>query len=123
MVGKLCFLALFLGFARGQSQAERALPGGSPSLEPRPVIAPGIPASPLPKEPRISMDVQEADIHSVLRFLSTTARLNIVADERVTGTVTLRLEEVPFDDAFRALLLTQGLVYGDLGGVIWVAPR
>ncbi len=117
MVPGLLFVALVFGFARGQS------PPPTPRAEPPAQVAPVSIAPTLPKEPRISMDVQGADIHSVLRFLSTTAQVNIVADERVSGTVTLRLEGVPFDDAFRALLLTQGLVYGNIGGVIWVAPR
>ena len=60
---------------------------------PRPLVSDAAP---------ISLDLQEADIHSVLRLISTTAGVNIVASDAVGGKVTVRLEDVPWDLALAA---------------------
>lgn len=77
----------------------------------------------LPPGPRVSLEFQEADIHSVLRFLSTASGVNIVASDEVKGTVTLRLIDVPYDEALTVILASKGLGYTLLGSVVSVGPR
>jgi type II secretory pathway component HofQ len=47
----------------------------------------------------IDLDLVRADLHDVLRLLADTARLDLVVGERVTGAVTLKLKQVPWDAA------------------------
>jgi type IV pilus assembly protein PilQ len=77
----------------------------------------------LPPGPRVSLEFQEADIHSVLRFLSTVSGVNIVAGDDVKGTVTVRLVDVPYADALTVILASKGLGYTLLGSVVTVGAR
>lgn len=63
----------------------------------------------LPKDP-VTLDFEEADIKDVLRVLSMKSGINIIYGPDVKGTVTLRLENVPFDKAFETILSLNGLV-------------
>jgi type IV pilus assembly protein PilQ len=47
----------------------------------------------------IDLDLVRADLHDVLRLLADTAKLGLVVGERVTGAVTLKLKQVPWDAA------------------------
>ncbi len=67
------------------------------------VLSPPVAAAP------ISLDLQDADIRSVLRLFADHADLNFVLDDSVKGTVTAHLEDVPWDQALAAILVTQGL--------------
>ena len=58
---------------------------------------------------RVNLDLVNADIHGVLRFFAQTSGLNIVAGDDVVGRVTVQLTDVPWDQAFQAVLLSQGL--------------
>ncbi|MBM4391506.1 MAG: type IV pilus secretin PilQ [Deltaproteobacteria bacterium] len=71
---------------------------------------------------RMSIDLQEADIHTVFRFIADTAELNIVASDDVTGTVTVRLKDVPWDQALAAVLQAKGMGAQRFGNIIRVAP-
>lgn len=71
---------------------------------------------------RINIDLVEADIHSVFRLISHVSRLNIVAGDDVTGSVTVRLENVPWDQALAAILQAKGLAAQRFGNIIRVAP-
>jgi type IV pilus assembly protein PilQ len=51
----------------------------------------------------IDLDLVRADLHDVLRLLADTAKLNLVVGERVTGAVTLKLKQVPWDAALCAI--------------------
>ena len=62
----------------------------------------------LPPGPRVSLEFQEADIHSVLRVLSTASGVNIVAGDDVKGTVTVRLIDVPYADALTVIQASEG---------------
>ena len=86
--------------------------------EVQPATAPVAPR--LPPGPRVSMEFQEADIHAVLRFLSTASGVNIIAGDDVKGTVTLRLIDVPYGDALQAVLASKGLGYTVMSGVVMV---
>ncbi len=70
---------------------------------------------------RMSIDLQGADIHAVFRFIADTADLNIVASDEVDGTVTVRLKDVPWDQALAAVLQAKGLAAQRFGNIIRVA--
>ena len=70
---------------------------------------------------RMSLDVQEAEIQTVLRSLSEFSGKNIVASKEVKGTVTLRLRNVPWRHALDILLRAQGLGMVEQGQTIVVS--
>ncbi|HEX5134570.1 MAG TPA: secretin and TonB N-terminal domain-containing protein [Thermoanaerobaculia bacterium] len=59
----------------------------------------------------ISLDLKDADIRDVLLTFSRLARLNMVIDPDVRGSVTVRLESVPWDQALDVILKVNGLGY------------
>jgi type IV pilus assembly protein PilQ len=71
---------------------------------------------------RISLDFVNADVHSIFRLISSVSRLNIVASDDVKGTVTVRMEDVPWDQAFAAILQAKGYGAQRFGNVVRVAP-
>ena len=71
---------------------------------------------------RMSIDLQEADIHTVFRFIADFAEVNIVASDEVQGKVTVRLKDVPWDEALGAVLQAKGLGAQRLGNILRVAP-
>ena len=71
---------------------------------------------------RISLDFVNADIHAIFRLISHVARLNIVAGDDVKGTVTVRMEDVPWDQALAAILQAKSLGSQRFGNIIRVAP-
>jgi len=68
----------------------------------------------------ISVDLENADINSVLRLLSEYAGVNIVAGKEVKGTVTVRLHNVPWHQALEIILKAAGFAYREDPGVIRV---
>lgn len=71
---------------------------------------------------RMSVDLQDADIHTVFRFIADTAELNIVASDDVKGKVTVRLKDVPWDQALASILQSKGLGAQRFGNIVRVAP-
>ena len=71
----------------------------------------------------ITMDFKEADIETVLRLLSLKSGMNIVAGPEVSGTITVRLEDVPWEEALEVVLRTYGYVYERKGNIIRVTTR
>ena len=71
---------------------------------------------------RLSMDFMDADIRNVLRLIGEVSGLNIVAGDDVQGKVTVRLVDVPWDQALDVILKTRGLGQVREGNVIRVAP-
>lgn len=71
---------------------------------------------------QISLDFVNADIHSIFRLISSVSRLNIVAGDDVSGTVTVRMENVPWDQALAAILQAKGLASQRYGNIVRVAP-
>ena len=69
---------------------------------------------------RMSIDVQGADIRTVLRSIAEFANINIVAGKDVKGTVSLQLRDVPWKDALTAVCRTQALDFIEEGGIIRV---
>ncbi len=75
-----------------------------------PTIVLGEPVARFHGEP-ISLDLKDADIRDVLLTFSRLARLNMVIDPDVRGSVTVRLENVPWDQALEVILKVNGLGY------------
>lgn len=70
----------------------------------------------------ISLDLQDTDIDNALRIIAEVSNLNIIASEDVKGKVTLRLIDVPWDQALDVILKTNGLDKVQDGNVIRIAP-
>ncbi|MDY0110540.1 MAG: secretin N-terminal domain-containing protein [Candidatus Krumholzibacteria bacterium] len=70
--------------------------------------------------PRVSLDVQEAEIGTVLRSLASFSGTNIVASPRVTGKVTVKLEQVPWREALAVILRAHSFDYAEEHGIIRV---
>jgi len=100
--------ALFEGAAAMLAQEEGARPEQpAATYKPR-TIAEG--QSQFTGEP-ISLDLKDADIKDVFRTISQLTQLNIVVDPEVKGTVTVQLEDVPWDQALDLILKQNGLGY------------
>jgi len=70
---------------------------------------------------RISLDFKEVDIADVLRLIAEVSDLNVIAGDEVKGKVTIRLVEVPWDQALDVILLTKGLGFARVGNVLRIA--
>lgn len=71
---------------------------------------------------RIDLDLKEADIHNVLRLLADVGRTNIVTGDDVKGAVTIRMRNVPWDQALDVILQAKNLGMVRQGNMIRVAP-
>ncbi len=68
----------------------------------------------------VSLDFQDADIKNVLKVLAYKSSMNIVAGPEVTGTVTIQLNDVPWQKALEVVLSTYGYGYERRGNIITV---
>ncbi len=71
---------------------------------------------------RIDLDLKDADIHNVLRFVADIGRVNVITSDDVKGTVTIRIKNVPWDQALETVLQSKGLGMVRSGNMIRVAP-
>ena len=71
---------------------------------------------------RISLDFKDVDVRDVLRLIADVSDLNIIAGDEVAGNVTIRLVDVPWDQALDVILLTKGLGFVRVGNVLRIAP-
>jgi type II secretory pathway component HofQ len=109
---------------RGQTTRPLPVIGEDPALRRGagggyPAVVIGEPVRRFTGEP-ISLDLKDADIRDVLLTFSKLARLNMVIDQEVRGSVTVRLENVPWDQALEVILKVNGLGYvleGNIGRV------
>ena len=69
----------------------------------------------------ISLDLKDADVHNVLRLLADVSGLNIVATDDVKGSITLRLNDIPWDQALDIILQTQNLENVHEGNVVRIS--
>ena len=72
---------------------------------------------------RLSLNFQNIEVRAVLQLLADFTGLNLVASDSVTGNVTLRLKNVPWDQAMDIILKSRGLGMRQTGNVIMVAPQ
>jgi Type II secretory pathway, component HofQ len=70
----------------------------------------------------LSINFQDIKVRSVLQLIADFTELNLVASDTVTGSITLRLENVPWDQALDLVLKTKGLDKRQIGNVLMVAP-
>lgn len=71
---------------------------------------------------RISLNFQDIEVRAVLQLLADFTELNLVASDTVNGKITLRLQNVPWDQALELVLKTRGLDSRKIGNVLMVAP-
>ena len=71
----------------------------------------------------MTLNFQNIDIRALLQVMADFTGLNLVVSDSVTGTVTLRLKEVPWAQALNIILETHGLGMRQLGNVLQIAPK
>lgn len=71
---------------------------------------------------RLSLNFQNVEIRAVLQVIADFTNLNIIASDSVGGNLTLRLRDVPWDQALDIVLQSNGLAMRQTGNVIFVAP-
>ena len=71
---------------------------------------------------RISLNFQDIEVRAVLQLIADFTELNLVASDTVSGNITLRLQNVPWDQALELVLKTKGLDSRTIGNVLMVGP-
>ncbi|WP_423202293.1 type IV pilus secretin PilQ [Marinobacter salicampi] len=71
---------------------------------------------------KLSLNFQDIEVRSVLQLIADFTGLNLVASDTVSGSITLRLQNVPWDQALDLILKTKGLDKRQIGNVLLVAP-
>ncbi|HSG89875.1 MAG TPA: type IV pilus secretin PilQ [Pseudomonadales bacterium] len=74
------------------------------------------------KGEKLSLNFQDIEVRSVLQLIADFTDLNLVASDTVSGRITLRLQNVPWDQALDIVLRTKGLDKRQLGNVLMVGP-
>lgn len=72
---------------------------------------------------KLSLNFQDVDVRSVLQVIADFTNFNIITSDTVKGNLTLRLKDVPWDQALDIILQAKGLDMRKNGNVIWIAPR
>ncbi len=72
---------------------------------------------------KLSLNFQNVEVRSVLQVLADFTGLNIITSDSVSGNLTLRLKDVPWDQALDIILKSKGLDLRKEGNVVWIAPR
>ncbi|MGR6450637.1 type IV pilus secretin PilQ [Pseudomonas plecoglossicida] len=78
-------------------------------------------AAPYKGEP-VSLNFQDVEVRAVLQILADYAGINLVVGDEVQGNITLRLQDVPWDQALALVLRSKGLARREEGNVLLVAP-
>jgi type IV pilus assembly protein PilQ len=72
---------------------------------------------------KLSLNFQNVEVRAVLQVIADFTGLNIITSDTVTGNLTLRLKDVPWDQALDIMLQAKGLDKRQVGNVILIAPR
>src|SRR4029453_14406525 len=72
---------------------------------------------------KLSLDFQSVEVRAVLNVIADFTDLNIITSDTVQGNLTLRLKDVPGDQALEIIMKTGGRDMRKRGNVIWIAPR
>lgn len=72
---------------------------------------------------RISFNFQDIPVRSILQIMADFATVNIIASDTVTGNMTLKLDDIPWEEALDLILRAKNLGAVKENNVIWVAPR
>ncbi|GHD66358.1 fimbrial protein [Jeongeupia chitinilytica] len=75
------------------------------------------------KGEKLSLNFQSVEIRTVLQVIAEFTGLNIITSDTVNGNLTLRLKDVPWDQALDIILQAKGLDQRRSGNVLWIAPR
>ncbi|BCL76490.1 fimbrial protein [Jeongeupia sp. HS-3] len=75
------------------------------------------------KGEKLSLNFQSVEIRTVLQVIAEFTGLNIITSDTVSGNLTLRLKDVPWDQALEIILQAKGLDQRRSGNVLWIAPR
>ncbi|MBM4360327.1 MAG: type IV pilus secretin PilQ, partial [Deltaproteobacteria bacterium] len=110
------------------SQAGREWPAGR-EWQSEPDQAGAFPGTPLqledrrnrPATRRVDLDLKDADIHNVFRILADVGNVNIVAADNVSGAVTIRMKNVPWDEALETILRAKKLGMERRGNIVRIA--
>jgi type IV pilus assembly protein PilQ len=71
---------------------------------------------------KLSLNFQNVDVRSVLQVIADFTGFNIITSDTVTGNLTLRLKDVPWDQALDIIMQAKGLSQRKTGNVVWIAP-
>jgi type IV pilus assembly protein PilQ len=72
---------------------------------------------------KLSLNFQNVEVRAVLQVIADFTGLNIITSDTVAGNLTLRLKDVPWDQALDIILQSKGLDMRKTGNVVWIAPR
>lgn len=72
---------------------------------------------------KLSLNFQNIEIRSLLQVIADFTNFNIITSDSVSGAVTLRLKDVPWDQALDIILQAKGLGMRKTGNVLWIAPK
>ncbi len=72
---------------------------------------------------KLSFNFQNVEVRAALQAIADISGLNIITSDSVTGNLTLRLKEVPWDQALDVILQAKGLDMRKNGSVLWIAPK
>jgi type IV pilus assembly protein PilQ len=72
---------------------------------------------------KLSLNFQNIEVRSLLQVIADFTSFNVVTSDSVTGSVTLRLKDVPWDQALDIILQAKGLDKRKSGNVLWIAPK
>ena len=72
---------------------------------------------------KLSLNFQNIEVRALLQVIADFTNFNVVTSDTVTGSVTLRLKDVPWDQALDIILQAKGLGLRKSGNVIWIAPK
>ncbi len=92
-------------------------------VEVRPQRPGGGPQAPAYTGEKLSLNFQNIEVRALLQVIADFTNFNIVTSETVTGSLTLRLRDVPWDQALDIILQAKGLGMRKSGNVLWIAPR
>ncbi|MBQ1762165.1 MAG: type IV pilus secretin PilQ, partial [Aquincola sp.] len=72
---------------------------------------------------KLSLNFQNIEVRALLQVIADFTNFNVVTSDTVTGTVTLRLKDVPWDQALDIIMQAKGLGLRKNGNVLWIAPK
>jgi type IV pilus assembly protein PilQ len=72
---------------------------------------------------KLSLNFQNIEVRALLQVIADFTNFNVVTSDTVTGTVTLRLKDVPWDQALDIIMQSKGLGVRKNGNVLWIAPK
>ncbi|WP_326536261.1 type IV pilus secretin PilQ [Pseudorhodoferax sp.] len=72
---------------------------------------------------KLSLNFQSIEVRALLQVIADFTNFNVVTSDSVTGSVTLRLKDVPWDQALQIIMDAKGLGMEKNGSVLWIAPK